>query len=89
MEDLSSGISIADLTLADYRIELAAYLREHPGKVAAMPLGAYAVVGSAGTSGVNTADALAPGAIFCLRASRQGVSLGRLSSRDLIREGRR
>ncbi len=28
-------------------------------------------------------------AIAGLRASRQGVSLGRLSSRDLIREGRR
>jgi prevent-host-death family protein len=28
-------------------------------------------------------------AIATLRTSRQGVSLGRLSSRDLIREGRR
>ena len=28
-------------------------------------------------------------AIATLRASRQGVSLGRLKSRDLIREGRR
>ena len=28
-------------------------------------------------------------AIESLRASRKGVSLGRLSSRDLIREGRR
>lgn len=28
-------------------------------------------------------------AITKLRASRQGVSLGRLSSRDLVREGRR
>ena len=28
-------------------------------------------------------------AIAGLRASRQGVSLGRLSSRDLVREGRR
>jgi hypothetical protein len=63
LEDLSSGISIADLTLADYRIELAGYLREHPGKLAAMPLGAYAV-----TSSANAEDVLAPGAIFCLRA---------------------
>ena len=76
LEDLSSGISIADLTLADYRIELAAYLREHPGEVAAMPLGAYAVVGSAATSGMNTADALAPGAIFCLRAVGDAALLG-------------
>ena len=28
-------------------------------------------------------------AISALRASRKGVSLGRLSSRDLVREGRR
>ena len=63
LEDLSSGISIADLTLADYRIELAGYLREHPGRLAAMPLGAYAV-----TSSADADDALQPGAIFCLRA---------------------
>ena len=43
LEDLSSGVSIADLTLADYRIELAGYLREHPGRLHALPLGAYAV----------------------------------------------
>ena len=63
LEDLSSGISIADLTLADYRIELAGYLREHPGRLAAMPLGAYAV-----TSSADADDVLHPGAIFCLRA---------------------
>ena len=67
LEDLSSGISIADLTLADYRIELAGYLREHPGKLAAMPLGAYAVTSSADAASDESA-ALQPGAIFCLRA---------------------
>ncbi|HSW07156.1 type II toxin-antitoxin system Phd/YefM family antitoxin [Aquabacterium sp.] len=35
------------------------------------------------------AGARARDAIASLRASRQGVSLGRLKSRDLIREGRR
>ena len=35
------------------------------------------------------ADRRARAAIANLRASRKGVSLGRLSSRDLIREGRR
>ena len=68
LEDLSSGISIADLTLADYRIELAGYLREHPGKLAAMPLGAYAV-----TSSAQADDALPPGAIFCLRAEGEAA----------------
>ena len=72
LEDLSSGIAIADLTLADYRIELAGYLRAHPGRLAAMPLGAYAVVSPAVTSSADAAGdesaALQPGAIFCLRA---------------------
>jgi hypothetical protein len=68
LEDLSSGISIADLTLADYRIELAGYLREHPGKLAAMPLGAYAV-----TSSAQADDAIPPGAIFCLRAEGEAA----------------
>ncbi len=35
------------------------------------------------------ADQRARDAIAGLRASRQGVSLGRLNSRDLIRDGRR
>lgn len=35
------------------------------------------------------ADRRARDAVANLRASRKGVSLGRLSSRDLIREGRR
>ena len=35
------------------------------------------------------ADQRARDAIAALRVSRQGVSLGRLNSRDLIREGRR
>ena len=35
------------------------------------------------------ADQRARDAIAHLRASRKGVSLGRLNSRDLIREGRR
>jgi prevent-host-death family protein len=38
---------------------------------------------------VESANQRALDAIEGLRASRQGVSLGRLSSRDLIREGRR
>ena len=61
LEDLSSGVSIADLTLTDFRIDLADYLREHPDALAALPFGVYAVT--------TTADAeIPPGMIFCLRA---------------------
>jgi hypothetical protein len=43
LEDLSSGVSITDLTLTDFRIDLARYLKAHPGKLEGMPLGACAV----------------------------------------------
>ena len=61
LEDLSSGISIADLTLTDFRIDLADYLRERPDALANLPPGVYAVT--------TEADAeTPPGIIFCLRA---------------------
>ena len=43
LEDLSSGISIADLTLTDFRIDLAQYLKTHPGVLENLPLGTCAV----------------------------------------------
>ena len=61
LEDLSTGVSITDLTLTDFRIDLAQYLKAHPGKLDNQPLGAYAV-----TTSID-AD-IAPGVIFCLRA---------------------
>ena len=61
LEDLSSGVSIADLTLTDFRIDLADYLRGHPDALAAFPLGAYAVT-------TTTDGEIPPGMIFCLRA---------------------
>ncbi|SFM90868.1 helicase-related protein [Halopseudomonas yangmingensis] len=61
MEDLSTGVSITDLTLTDFRIDLAQYLKAHPGKLDTQPLGAYAVT--------TTLDAdISPGVIFCLQA---------------------
>lgn len=61
MEDLSNGVSITDLTLTDFRIDLAQYLKEHPGQLEGLPLGTYAV-----TTSID-AD-IPPGIIFCLRA---------------------
>ena len=61
MEDLSTGVAITDLTLTDFRIDLAQYLKSHPGKLDTQPLGAYAVT--------TTLDAdIPPGVIFCLQA---------------------
>jgi hypothetical protein len=61
LEDLSTGVSIADLTLTDFRIDLAEYLRAHPGVLEALPLGTLAVT-------TTTEAEIAPGVIFCLRA---------------------
>ncbi|MDR3351850.1 MAG: helicase [Zoogloeaceae bacterium] len=61
MEDLSTGVAITDLTLTDFRIDLAQYLKAYPGKLDSQPLGAYAV-----TTGLD-AD-IPPGVIFCLQA---------------------
>lgn len=68
LEDLSSGVSIADLTLNDFRIDLSGYLRENRERLETLPLGTYAVV-SASANPAASADAMIPpGAIFCLRA---------------------
>ena len=66
LEDLSTGVSITDLTLTDFRIDLAQYLKAHPGVLENLPLGTCAVT--------TTADAeIAPGVIFCLRAESEAA----------------
>ena len=60
LEDLSTGVSITDLTLTDFRIDLAQYLKAHPGKLEKLPLGTSAVT-------TTTEAEIAPGVIFCLR----------------------
>ena len=61
LEDLSTGVSIADLTLTDFRIDLAQYLKAHPGVLESLPLGTCAVT--------TTSEAeIPPGVVFCLRA---------------------
>lgn len=64
LEDLSSGVSITDLTLTDFRIELAGFLKEHQGELESLSLGAFAATTILG----NDDTVLAPGMIFCLRA---------------------
>ncbi len=61
LEDLSSGVSITDLTLTDFRIDLAEYIKAHPNVLENLPLGTCAVTS---TLEVETP----PGIIFCLRA---------------------
>lgn len=66
LEDLSTGVSIADLSLSDFRIDLAEYLRAHPDVLETLPLGTMAVT--------TTAEAdIPPGIIFCLRAEGEAA----------------
>lgn len=76
MEDLSNGVSITDLTLTDFRIDLAQYIKEHPGQLDALPLGTYAVTTSIDVD-------IAPGIIFCLRAESAAVAKGKKSDYPL------
>jgi SNF2 family DNA or RNA helicase len=64
LEDLSSGVSIADLTLNDFRVDLAGFLKEHAGKLESLPFGTFAVT----TAQISGESAIPPGVIFCLRA---------------------
>ncbi|MBS7802387.1 DEAD/DEAH box helicase family protein [Enterobacter roggenkampii] len=61
LEDLSTGVSITDLTLNDFRIDLAKYLKTYPDKLEAQPLGVFAVTTSLDPE-------IPPGMIFCLQA---------------------
>jgi hypothetical protein len=70
LEDLSAGVSITDLTLTDFRIDLAQYFKAHPGKLEEIPLGASAVTTSEDTD-------IPPGIVFCLRA--EGAAAGKIT----------
>ena len=64
LEDLSSGVSIADLTLNDFRVDLAGFRKNHPGQLDKVTLGTLAIT----TSPTSGEGAIPPGVIFCLRA---------------------
>lgn len=69
LEDLSSGVAITDLTLTDFRIDLAEFGKAHPGQLQSLPLGCFAVVTN------HDAD-IAPGILFCLRAEGASAQKG-------------
>ena len=71
LEDLSSGVAITDLTLTDFRIDLAGYLKEHQSELERLPLGAFAVTPEYVTDDTH----IPPGVIFCLRAEGEAAKL--------------
>ena len=64
MEDIEGGISITDLTLNDFRMDLASFQRGKALDLEKRPLGSFAVTTTSGASN----PAIPPGVIFCLRA---------------------
>lgn len=70
LEDLRTGISITDLGLNDFRMDLVNYVKTH-GDLASLPNGMHAVVPAAPERG------LLPGAIFALRNRNDGVNINR------------
>jgi superfamily II DNA or RNA helicase len=68
MEDLKTGISITDLGLNDFRMDLVSYVKEH-GDPSRTPNGMHAVVPADPTRGLQ------PGAIFALRNRNHEVNI--------------
>jgi len=69
LEDIAGGVSITDLTLNDFRMDLSDYMKQNLGRLEQAPLGLYAVV---------TLDAelieegFKSGVVYCLKNIRQG-----------------
>jgi superfamily II DNA or RNA helicase len=71
LEDLGGGISITDMTLNDFRMDLAEYLKEHADRLEHMPPGAFAVTH---IDVLIEEEGLEPGVIFCLRNESAKIS---------------
>ncbi len=70
LEDVRAGVSITDLGLNDFRMDLLGYVKEH-GDLATVPKGLHAVVPADPVKGLH------PGVIFALRNVRADASINR------------
>lgn len=64
LEDVSGGVSITDLTLNDFRMNLVEHLKENEEKLAQMPLGIHSIVKS---DNAYLKETIGEGTIFCLK----------------------
>jgi ERCC4-related helicase len=72
LEDLGGGVSITDLTLTDFKMDLGSYLKNHEEELAILPLGTYSVA----IDDELLADSdLQAGAFFCLRSENSKVAM--------------
>jgi hypothetical protein len=68
MEDLKTGVSITDLGLNDFRMDLLNYIKQH-GELDNLPNGLHAVVPARPEAGLQ------PGVIFTLRNRNHGLDV--------------
>lgn len=61
IEDIEGGISITDLTLNDFRMDLTEYMKQNDIPLSDFPVGAFAV------ADVSDESDIEPGVIFCLK----------------------
>jgi hypothetical protein len=74
VEDLGGGISITDMTLNDFRMDLAEYLKEQTQVLESAPRGTFAVTTSDDLfEHLLDEGRLKPGVVFCLRSDNAKV----------------
>ncbi len=64
LEDMTGGVSITDLTLNDFRMDLSAFMKEHMGTLESAPTGLFAVTSI--DPALRDPD-IEAGVIFCLK----------------------
>jgi len=69
LEDISGGISITDLTLNDFKMDLMQYLKTNKAKLQKTPLGIHSVVSSQNYAN----NSIEKGTIFCLKLLKNEV----------------
>jgi len=75
LEDVSGGISITDLTLNDFKMDLMGYIKTDEAKLQKSPLGIHSVVLNQNSSN----GAIEKGTIFCLKLLKNEVHIDNYS----------
>lgn len=74
LEDISGNISITDLTMNDFKMDLVEYMKEHKDKLEKAPLGMYAIADST----IVKDDSVQKGVLFVLKQ----VNFSELTSKE-------
>ena len=79
LEDMTGGVSITDLTLNDFRMDLSGYInqKENLAKLENAPFGFYSVTP---IDKVLAAEGIKPGVVFCLKNIRTGTEAVQVDS---------